>query len=246
MPSVPPPRPSRTGFTLLELLVILAIVAILASLLLPALVGTRRRADAIRCAENLRQIGLGLRLYADDDAHGRLPGEDRSGPPPLGLDPRPSWIFTLGNAIENVERLRLCPSDSLRAWLRTNGGCSYVLNEYTSADASPGETHPTPLVDPEGHRWNETPRERRLDFLPRPSETFLVFEASRLGQLLGDARTRPDTWALGWPHVLSDIDPHRHGRGANYLFADGHVESIPATVLRARIERGDNFAVPPQ
>ncbi|MBX3744853.1 MAG: prepilin-type N-terminal cleavage/methylation domain-containing protein [Verrucomicrobiae bacterium] len=246
MPANPSLRPRPAGFTLLELLVTVAILGVLASLLLPALATTRRRADALRCAENLRQIGLGLRLYADDDTHGRLPGEDRSGPPPVGLDPRPSWIFTLGNAIENVERLRLCPGDSLRAWLRTNAGCSYVLNEYTSADAPHESTQPAPLVDPEGHRWNEAPRERRLDLLPRPAETFLVFEASRLGQLLGDARTRPDTWALGWPHVLADIDPHRHGRGANYLFADGHVAAIPAVVLKARIERGDNFAVPPR
>jgi prepilin-type processing-associated H-X9-DG protein len=45
---------------------------------------------------------------------------------------------------------------------------------------------------------------------------------------------------------VADIDPSRHGRGANYLFADGHVEMIPASVLRTRVENGENPAVPPR
>jgi prepilin-type processing-associated H-X9-DG protein/prepilin-type N-terminal cleavage/methylation domain-containing protein len=239
---------SPRAFTLLELLVVIAVLAVLASMLLPTMSRARQRAEGVRCASHLRQIGLGLRLYAHDDPHGRLPGDNRQGPPPLGLDPHPSWIFTLSNSLEQVERLRLCPSDPLRGWLRTNAGCSYVLNEYTSSDAPPDSpTSPIPpLVDPDGQRWNEVPRERQLDRLIQPAETFLVFEASSLSQQLGDARTRPDTWSLGWPHVLVDIDPFRHGRSANYLFADGHVEAIHGVVLRQRIERGDNFAVPPR
>jgi prepilin-type N-terminal cleavage/methylation domain-containing protein len=77
-PSVPPGHdpvmvPRRHGFTLLELLMVLAILGILAALLLPALSHAKRSALRTACLNNLRQINIGLRLYADDSG-GKLPG----------------------------------------------------------------------------------------------------------------------------------------------------------------------------
>ena len=115
----------RWAFTLIELLVVIAIIGILAGLLLPALAGAKERARRVFCANNLRELALAARIWADD--HGGLPPWQL--PSRLGGTRGQASILThyqkLADKIINPKVL-VCPSDRGRiathAWtlLQTN------------------------------------------------------------------------------------------------------------------------------
>ena len=217
----------RSGFTLIELLVVIAIIAILAALLLPALVRAKEKGSQAACMSNARQIGLAMSMYAEDNS-GWLPTTTH------GAGTNASWIYQLSSQLANVDRIRLCPSDPKRELRLTAHAASYTLNEYTSVD----------LADPFGRMLESY---RKLDTLRHPSRTITTFEISDVvGVNMMNDHTHSRQWLLGWSAVTADIQPDRHGRSANYLFADGHVENLAAAKLKARIAAGDNFAKPAQ
>jgi type II secretory pathway pseudopilin PulG len=109
-----------TVFTLIELLIVVVIIATLAAMLLPALSKSRYRAKLTQCGNVLRQLGMGLHLYATeaDDWYprrkvnavaGQQPQVLRSAlQNPAGPDDRPMW-----SSIYNLDQLLICPFSPL-------------------------------------------------------------------------------------------------------------------------------------
>lgn len=229
----------RRAFTLIELLVVIAIIAILASMLLPALGSAKAKARRTTCGQSLRQIGLGMTMFADDH-DGYLPLTAHGGVTAATQ----SWIFTLRPYIGGVDDIRLCPADPRREARREANGASYIQNEFLSV----------PLIDPFGRPLE--PR-RRVDAWRLPAQTSVLFEtADGYGPGVQADHTHSRTWIVGWNEVISDIQPDRHSSGkraadhsvgvANYLFLDTHVDVLEAVKLKEQIEEGINFAQPPE
>ncbi len=77
---------TRKIFTLIELLVVIAIIAILAALLLPALNSARAKSHSAKCQANLKQIGLALFNYSDDNQDWGPPSRSNGGATPIKLN----------------------------------------------------------------------------------------------------------------------------------------------------------------
>lgn len=116
----------QSAFTLVELLVVLVVIGILLGLLLPAVSKAKEAGRATVCLSNLRQIGIALQLYVQDNNNLLPVMRDKSFDTNAPLtNALPSPDFVMSNYLGAVKVLR-CPSDRKQIYERT--GSSYAWN----------------------------------------------------------------------------------------------------------------------
>ena len=241
----------QRAFTLIELLVVIAIISILAAILFPVFAQAREKARAISCASNMRQIGIAVIMYLQDNDE-RFPQEHPSCPnpavgtasstPPGDFDGSMESIdygspfekimpyVSHGNSAGNAslsEHLFVCPDDK-DPHGATISGCSGanvpapgVTSYLLNAYFLFGATD-SKLVDAVNTIYVAERSGKFCDVHIHPWLGEIYDSAGKTGVVEGKT---PDSAYVSTPDDGQfAVASERHTRGANYAFADGHVK----------------------
>ncbi|MEM1107555.1 MAG: prepilin-type N-terminal cleavage/methylation domain-containing protein [Planctomycetota bacterium] len=230
----------RGGFSLIELLVVISIISILVGLLLPALSKARGNAQAIGCANNMRQLGIGFAIFTEEHPNFRYPSWQINASfynEPLADAGYPgSWINTTREyfTTSSVRELARCPADESPFWNQPTPGypdqfrrVSYGVNPYASLRGG--------IINEPQHSFQTDMHELAspssfigLGELPQRSPRFAIADYINTPQIVAEAINDSDPAEEDLQdsfRTFVGADTHAN-ESPNWLFLDGHVVSL--------------------
>lgn len=203
------PRQESSRFTLIELLVVIAIIAILASMLLPALQQARAKARQASCTSNLKQYGLALTMYLNDNDG--------------FLSPMFQYTGTVAVGPYNQTNCYLCPicGPWVSAYINDTNMYACPVSTYTGKRAHGS------------YGYNCQVRDKKIDTFKVVSElpTFADSECHYINPHLDrSGGCTPCGNVSPCPRVAWE----RHNGGLVLVFADGHASWLKNTKADAR------------